>query len=81
MEKLFLIDGYGGSPKVNWLDWVGQNLENKFQINKIFIDKPDVAEVQKFDNALVSQIDEVESSYFISHSLGMCDLTSLFNKN
>ncbi|MFZ2966049.1 MAG: alpha/beta hydrolase [Leuconostoc falkenbergense] len=74
MEKLFLIDGYGGSPKVNWLDWVGQNLENKFQINKIFIDKPDVAEVQKFDNALVSQIDEVESSYFISHSLGCVTL-------
>ncbi|MCK8605780.1 alpha/beta hydrolase [Leuconostoc citreum] len=74
MEKIFLIDGYGGSPKENWLDWVGRNLENKFQINKIFIDKPDVAEVQKFDNALVSQITEVESSYFISHSLGCVTL-------
>lgn len=59
MEKIFLIDGYGSSPKVNWLDWVGRNLENKFQISKILIDKPDVAEVQKFDNALVSQITEV----------------------
>lgn len=74
MGNIFLIDGYGGSPKVNWLDWVGRNLENKFQINKIFIDKPDVAEVQKFDNALVNQITEVESSYFISHSLGCVTL-------
>lgn len=74
MEKIFLIDGYGGSPTVNWLDWIGRQLENEFQIKKICIDKPDVAEVQKFDNALVSQIDEVESSYFICHSLGCVTL-------
>ncbi|QEA58217.1 hypothetical protein FGL74_00150 [Leuconostoc koreense] len=74
MEKLFLIDGYGGSPTINWLDWIGDNLENRFQINKIFIDKPDIPEVKKFDNALVSQINQVESSYFICHSLGCITL-------
>lgn len=80
MEKIFLIDGYGGSPKVNWLDWVGRNLENKFQINKIFIDKPNVVEVQKFDNALVSQITDVELSYFICHSLGCVTLLRYLTK-
>ncbi|WP_337089622.1 hypothetical protein [Leuconostoc pseudomesenteroides] len=65
MGNIFLINGYGGLPNVNWLDWVGRNLENKFQINKIFIDKPDVAEVQKFDNALVNQITEALSNPLI----------------
>jgi len=74
MKELYLIDGYGGSPKVNWLDWVGNQIGNDFQVKKVFVARPSESIVDKFDRALVEQINEVEDAYFVCHSLGCVSL-------
>lgn len=70
VHTIYLVDGYGGSPPINWLEAVGQELTALAPVEKIYLAQPDVADVAAWDQALAQQIHHPETAFFIAHSLG-----------
>lgn len=70
MDKLYLIDGYGGSPEINWLSNIEQKFKDDFDIHIIPYTNPTEADVTQWDLDLEKGITAPEDAYFICHSLG-----------
>lgn len=70
MNKLYLIDGYGGSPEINWLSNIEQKFKDDFDIHIIPYTDPTEADVTQWDLDLEKGITAPEDAYFICHSLG-----------
>ncbi|MEK4747284.1 alpha/beta hydrolase [Niallia sp. FSL W8-0177] len=70
MNKLYLIDGYGGSPKINWLSDIKKEFKNSFHIQIVDYTDATIANVTQWDLDLDRAIKEPNNVYFICHSLG-----------
>ncbi|MFP3918353.1 alpha/beta hydrolase [Lysinibacillus telephonicus] len=70
MNRLYLIDGYGGSPEINWLSNIEQKYKNRFDIQIIPYTNPTEANVVQWDLDLERGIEAPKDAYFICHSLG-----------
>jgi hypothetical protein len=70
MRAIYFIDGFGGSPKINWLDAEASKLQSSFSVKKVDIAQPTTANVNQWDEDLKSGITDAENSYFVCHSLG-----------
>jgi len=49
MNKLYLIDGYGGSPKINWLSDIKKEFKNSFHIQIVDYTDATIANVTQWD--------------------------------
>lgn len=81
MSKVYFIDGYGGSPPINWLDTEANKLKDCFEVEKVFINDPTTANVDDWDKDLEERIVNAEKSYFICHSLGCISLLRFLLRN
>lgn len=70
MKKLYLIDGFGGSPEVNWLVDIENNYKDKFEIKMVHYSDSTVADVDQWERDLIRDITHPNDAYFICHSLG-----------
>lgn len=73
-DKCYFIDGYGGSPAINWLDTEANELKQYFEVQQVPITNPELADVKQWDKDLEEAITDIENSYFICHSLGCITL-------
>ncbi|TRZ39806.1 hypothetical protein CEQ21_02345 [Niallia circulans] len=74
MKKLYLIDGFGGSPEINWLADIEKHFVNYFDIKIVEYTDATVADVKQWDSDLDNGINTPENAYFICHSLGCITL-------
>jgi len=81
MSKIYFVDGYGGSPPVNWLATEMRKLNDTFEVEQIFIGNPTVANVEDWDRDIEKGIVEAEQSYFVCHSLGYISLLRFLLRN
>ncbi|MFP7394056.1 alpha/beta hydrolase [Niallia circulans] len=70
MNKLYLMDGYGGSPEINWLSDINKDFNNSFNIQIVEYTDATIANVKQWDLDLDKAIKEPNNAYFICHSLG-----------
>lgn len=72
MKKIFIIHGWGGTPKSDWYNWLKKELEKKGYQAEV-PEMPDTMN-PKID-AWVSKVEEKvgkpdENTYFVGHSIG-----------
>ena len=70
MDKLYLIDGFGGSPDINWLADIKQNFKDFLEIQVVEYTTVSVADVKQWDSDLDRAVSNAQDAYFVCHSLG-----------
>ena len=71
-KKVFIVHGWGGSPKENWLPWLKKELENRgFEVFVPQLPDPDNPRIQNWIPALAKVVGiPDEQTYFVGHSMG-----------
>ena len=71
-KQLYIIHGYGASPREHWFPWLKNTMEEKGWTVSI-LEMPD-SEHPKFDKWLKAMKENIkninENTYFVAHSLG-----------
>lgn len=70
LDKLYIIDGYGGSPKLNWQADIKQSYRGEFDIHIVNYTDASSADVEQWDKDLDRAVLQPIGAYFICHSLG-----------
>jgi len=72
MKKVFVVHGWGGTPKEGWFPWLKDSLEKKhFKVIILKMpntEKPEIKSWVSYLKKLVGKLDE--NTFFIGHSVG-----------
>lgn len=71
-NRVFIIHGWGGSPKGDWIPWVVNQLSNSgYTVNAPLMPDTDVPKINAWVNQLAEVVGEVKpTDIFIGHSIG-----------
>jgi len=81
MNTLYLVDGFGGSPEINWLSNLEKCYKDSFDTKKVKYTNSNVADVKVWDEDLDRNIYNPQNAYFICHSLGCITLLRYILRN
>lgn len=71
-KKVYIIHGWGGSPKSHWYPWLAQELKNKgFQVIVPEMPETDNPQIEKWVGRLAEIAGSMdENTFFVGHSIG-----------
>lgn len=72
MKRIFIIHGWGDTPKSNFIPWLKESLERKgFSVSTPAMPDTDNPKVEEWVSYLSSQVGEPDAqTYLIGHSMG-----------
>lgn len=72
MKRLFIIHGWGESPKEGWYPWLKKELESKnFQVDVLKMPNTDEPVIEEWVGFLKKQVKKPDKeTYFVGHSIG-----------
>lgn len=72
MKRVFVIHGWGGSPKEGWFPWLKKELKNKgFRVYVPPMPNPEEPKIEIWVPFLKEQIKRPDkNTYFVGHSIG-----------
>ena len=70
--RIFLIHGWGGSPRGDWLPWAKDELENRgYEVVTPLMPNTNIPEISAWVTHLSTLVGQIRSSdIFIGHSIG-----------
>jgi uncharacterized protein len=72
MKRVFIIHGWGGTPDLNWIPWLGNELaKKKFDVHALLMPNTEDPNMGEWVSYLTLQIGAPDAdTYLVGHSLG-----------
>lgn len=72
MKRIFIVHGWGGSPKSGWMPWLEQELRSKnYQVIVPEMPHTEAPKIEEWVPALANAVGNVDgNTYFVGHSIG-----------
>ncbi|MBI2613301.1 MAG: serine hydrolase family protein [Candidatus Levybacteria bacterium] len=71
-KRVFIVHGWDGSPKSDWLPWLQKELQNRdFEVLVPKMPNPEEPKIETWVPYLANSVGEVdENTFFVGHSIG-----------